>query len=78
MGRVRCAQTADPCNKVPPAPWHPWWGKADRRGNLHPAKQRPERKIEAAVALMMAIGRAMAKGTNECDLEGFLRNPVIA
>jgi phage terminase large subunit-like protein len=35
-------------------------GKADRRGNLYPAKQRPEQKIDAAVALMMAIDRAMA------------------
>ena len=35
-------------------------GKPDRRGNLHPAKQRPEQKIDAAVALMMALGRAQA------------------
>ena len=53
-------------------------GRPDRRGNLYPAKQRPERKIEAAVALMMAIGRAMAEDTNESDLEDVLRNPVIA
>jgi hypothetical protein len=52
-------------------------GKADRRGNLYPAKQRPERKIGAAVALMMAVGRAVAEDTNECDLDGFLRNPVM-
>ena len=26
-------------------------GKADRRGNLYPTKQRPEQKIDAAVAL---------------------------
>jgi phage terminase large subunit-like protein len=32
----------------------------DRRGNLYPTKQRPEQKIDAAVALMMAVGRAMA------------------
>src|ERR1700730_495111 len=31
-------------------------GKADRRGNLYPTKQRPEQKIDAAVALMMAMG----------------------
>jgi phage terminase large subunit-like protein len=37
-------------------------GKADRRGNLYPAKARPERKTDAAVALLMAIGRAMAGG----------------
>jgi len=34
-------------------------GKADRRGNLYPTKRRPEQKIDAAVALMMAMGRAM-------------------
>ncbi len=33
-------------------------GKPDRRGNLYPATQRPERKIDAAVAVMMAVGRA--------------------
>ena len=53
-------------------------GKPDRRGDLYPAKQRPERKIDAAVALMMAVGRAMAEDTGEDDLEDFLRNPVIA
>ena len=35
-------------------------GHEDRRGNLYPAKQRPEKKIDAAVALMMAVGRAQA------------------
>jgi phage terminase large subunit-like protein len=53
-------------------------GRPDRRGNLYPAKQRPEQKIDAAVALMMAIGRAMAEDTNEGDLTDFLRNPLIA
>ena len=53
-------------------------GRPDRRGNLYPAKQRPERKIGAAVALMMAIGRAMAEDAGEGDLKDFLRNPVIA
>ena len=53
-------------------------GRPDRRGNLHPAEQRPERKIDAAVAPMMAIGRAMAEDDREGDLEDFLRNPVIA
>jgi phage terminase large subunit-like protein len=46
-------------------------GKPDRRGNLYPAKQRPEQKIDAAVALMMAVGRAMAEDTNEGDLTNF-------
>ncbi len=52
-------------------------GHEDRRGNLYPAKQRPEQKIDAAVVLMMAIGRAIAEGTGEGDLEDSLRNPVI-
>jgi len=34
-------------------------GKADRRGTLHPTKARPEQKIDAAVALMMVVGRVM-------------------
>jgi phage terminase large subunit-like protein len=52
-------------------------GKPDRRGNLYPAKQRPEQKIDAAVALMMAVGRAMAED-GEPDITDFLRDPVIA
>ena len=53
-------------------------GKPDRRGNLYPAKQRPEQKIDAAVALIMAVGRAMAEDPNEGDLTDFLRNPLVA
>ncbi|MBL6081903.1 hypothetical protein JMJ56_28365 [Belnapia sp. T18] len=30
--------------------------KPDRRGNLYPTKARPEQKIDAAVALIMAVG----------------------
>jgi phage terminase large subunit-like protein len=51
---------------------------ADRRGNLYPAKQRPEQKTDAAVALMMAVGRAMAEDGGQGDIMAFLRNPVIA
>ena len=53
-------------------------GRPDRRGNLYPAKQRPKQMIDAAVALMMAVGRAMAEDAGEGDLEDFLRDPVIA
>ena len=53
-------------------------GRPDRRGDLYPAKQRPEQKIDAAVASMMAVGRAMAEDASEGDLEDFLRNPAIA
>ena len=40
-------------------------GKPDRRGNLYRAKQRPKQKIDAAVALLMAVGRAMAEDASE-------------
>jgi phage terminase large subunit-like protein len=53
-------------------------GRPDRRGNLYPAEQRSEQKIDAAVALMMAVGRAMAEDASEGDPEDFLRDPVIA
>src|SRR4051794_1253079 len=51
-------------------------GKVDRRGNVYPTKQRPEQKIDAAVALMMAVGRAMTSDDGQ-DLS-FLSQPVIA
>jgi phage terminase large subunit-like protein len=35
-------------------------GRHDARGNVLPRKGRPEQKIDAAVALVMGIGRAMA------------------
>jgi phage terminase large subunit-like protein len=35
--------------------------KADRPGNLYPTKQRPKQKIDAAVAVTMAPGRAMTE-----------------
>jgi phage terminase large subunit-like protein len=52
-------------------------GKLDRRGNYFPTKQRAEQKIDAAVALMMAIGRAMTEDPN-AGLDGFLSNPLVA
>jgi phage terminase large subunit-like protein len=52
-------------------------GKADRRGNLYPTKSRPDQKIDAAVALMMAIGRAMVEDEQAKGLEGFLTNPIF-
>jgi phage terminase large subunit-like protein len=51
-------------------------GKADRRGNLYPTKQRTDQKMDAAVALMMAIGRAMGEDPNS-GREGFLANPLF-
>ena len=51
-------------------------GKADRRGNRYPTKQRPDQKIDAAVALMVAIGRAMAEDDN-AGIDAFLANPLV-
>ncbi len=53
-------------------------GRPDRRGNFYPGKHRPERKIDAAVALMMAVGRAMADDDSQPDIGYFLRHPLIA
>ena len=52
-------------------------GKADRRGNLYPTKSRPDQKIDAAIALMMAVGRAMAEDESQAGLNGFLENPIV-
>ncbi len=53
-------------------------GKADRRGNLCPAKARSERKINAAVAMLMAIGCAQAsEGDGAEDITAFVPNPVM-
>ncbi len=53
-------------------------GRPDRRGDLNPAKQRPERKIDAAVALMMAVGRAMADDAGQPDTSDLFRAPLFA
>jgi phage terminase large subunit-like protein len=42
-----------------------------------PTKQRPDQKIDAAVALMMAIGRAMVEDEDAEELEGFLTDPIF-
>jgi len=52
-------------------------GKADRRGNLYPTKSRPDQKIDAAVALMMSVGRAMVEDQQAKGLDGLLANPVF-
>ena len=51
-------------------------GKADRRGNLYPTKRRSEQKIDAAVAVMMALGRAMTEDNN-ASIDDFLSNPLV-
>ncbi len=54
-------------------------GQEDRRGNLFPAKVR-ENKIDAAVALMMAIGRAQASEADDASnaAPSFLSDPIFA
>lgn len=52
-------------------------GHEDRRGNLFPTKRR-DGKIDAAVALLMAIGRAQAwESEGVEDITAFLLNPVM-
>ena len=53
-------------------------GRPDRRGNPYPAKQRPEQKTDAAVALMMAVGRAMADDAGQPDISDLFRAPLFA
>jgi hypothetical protein len=53
-------------------------GQEDRQGNLFPAKVR-ESRIDAAVALMMAVGRAQAsKADPQPDISAFLTDPLFA
>jgi phage terminase large subunit-like protein len=52
-------------------------GQENRRVNLFPTKQR-DGKIDAAVALLMAIGRAQASESDGAeDITAFLLNPVM-
>lgn len=54
-------------------------GKADRRGYLCPAEARPERKIGAAVALMVALSRAQASDVDpQPSIPGFFDDPLSA
>ena len=53
-------------------------GRPDRRGGLYPAKQRPEQKIYAAVALRMAVGRARADDAGQPDISDLFRAPLFA
>jgi phage terminase large subunit-like protein len=52
-------------------------GHYDAKENVYPRKERPENKIDGAIALIMAIGRNMVGGMPD-NLDAFLRSPVIA
>nr|WP_277819192.1 terminase TerL endonuclease subunit [Pseudoroseomonas vastitatis] len=51
-------------------------GHYDARGNVYPRKARPEQKIDAAMALIMALGRATSDSTAEGCLSDFLAHPM--
>jgi phage terminase large subunit-like protein len=49
----------------------------DAKDNIYPRKERPENKIDGAVATIMALGRAMAETFEDSgDLDGFLNTPL--
>jgi phage terminase large subunit-like protein len=53
-------------------------GREDRRGNLFPAKAR-ENKIDAAVALLVAVGRAQASEASlQPGISAFFTDPLFA
>jgi len=41
-------------------------GEADMRGNGYPTTAQPDQKIDAAIAVMMAVGRAVVCGFQRC------------
>ena len=48
----------------------------DHAGNIKPAKNKSSEKIDPAVALIMAVGRAMVLGEQLPDFDYFLSNPI--
>jgi phage terminase large subunit-like protein len=51
-------------------------GHYDAKENVYPRKERPENKINGAVALIMAIGRHMVF-EEQPSLDEFLKNAVM-
>ncbi|WP_157135884.1 terminase large subunit [Teichococcus cervicalis] len=52
-------------------------GHYDARGNVYPRKARPEQKIDAAMALIMALGRATSAAEEEGGFWEFLHDPIF-
>lgn len=50
----------------------------DAKENIYPRKERPENKIDGAVALIMALGVSLTKEEASGDMDGFFNKPVIA
>jgi hypothetical protein len=53
-------------------------GACDRGGNPCPTRRWPEQEIDAAIALLMAVGRAMADDGSAAGFDGFLAGPLCA
>ncbi|KAA3639439.1 MAG: terminase large subunit [Proteobacteria bacterium] len=53
--------------------------KEDRKGNVYPNKERKENKIDGAVSLIMAIGRASFNDDDDDteDFNAFTKNPIV-
>lgn len=51
--------------------------RVDAKEHIYPRKESKELKIDGPVALIMAMGRAIAQ-QDDGDMQGFLDNPVIA
>ena len=53
-------------------------GHLDARGNVDPREAHPEQKIDAAVALIMALGRAIIGEDRSVDMDAFLAAPLFS
>lgn len=52
--------------------------KEDRKGNVYPNKERRENKIDGAVSLIMAVGRASFDDDNpEGEFNDYISNPIV-
>lgn len=50
--------------------------REDAKDNVFPRKDRPENKIDGVVALLMALGRSMARQTPEADISSAIFDPI--
>jgi hypothetical protein len=47
------------------------------RRNQQPAERKPDEMIDAATAVIMAMGRAMVEGEQAKGRDGFSLNPIL-
>lgn len=50
----------------------------DAKENIYPRKERPENKIDGAVALIAALGMALVNNDDEASFNDFIMNPIGA